>query len=195
MGPDREEHVTAVIADKYCDHCAYWYQNKGRRQWAASPSTRVQCIFPHVSCLIPHVSAAPLYASSPSIRRTWSPTWHARILNAGSPPTSQIGFLNPTSPPLSHSTFKSNHVPLSSETSNTVHWQDDQPHCIFFTPVPLLSSHYTRHGLLHPAHTPTSRPIPFPRTSHKCIIILKHGLISAGSAKAMFYPPEDRLII
>ncbi|OCB90676.1 hypothetical protein A7U60_g2111 [Sanghuangporus baumii] len=32
MGPDREERVTLTLGDKYCDHCAYWYQNKGRRQ-------------------------------------------------------------------------------------------------------------------------------------------------------------------
>ncbi|KAH8119418.1 hypothetical protein DFH11DRAFT_1564915 [Phellopilus nigrolimitatus] len=32
MGPDREERVTLTVPDKYCDHCAYWYQSKGRRQ-------------------------------------------------------------------------------------------------------------------------------------------------------------------
>ncbi|EJD02949.1 uncharacterized protein FOMMEDRAFT_20143 [Fomitiporia mediterranea MF3/22] len=32
MGPDREERVTLTIGDKYCDHCSYWYQSKGRRQ-------------------------------------------------------------------------------------------------------------------------------------------------------------------
>ena len=28
MGPDREEHVTCVIPDRYCEHCTYWYANK-----------------------------------------------------------------------------------------------------------------------------------------------------------------------
>lgn len=32
VGPDREERVTLTVPDKYCDHCTYWYQSKGRRQ-------------------------------------------------------------------------------------------------------------------------------------------------------------------